>query len=169
MMQPHKPISVLPRAARFPRWAVCASLIAGLAFAGHPAERGQAEHVVILVWDGLRPDYITPQYTPTLFKLARKGVFFKNHHPVFPSTTEVNGTAIATGVYPDHSGIMANTEYRPEISWMTPHATEGIDAVRRGDFLTDGHYLAVATLPEMLQQTGAPNHHRQQQTGGAPP
>ena len=26
--------------------------------------RGKAERVVVVVWDGMRPDFITPQYTP---------------------------------------------------------------------------------------------------------
>src|SRR6266576_3950214 len=55
--------------------------------------KGQAEHIVVVVWDGMRPDFITPQYTPTLYQLAASGVFFKKHHPVYISTTEVNGTA----------------------------------------------------------------------------
>jgi predicted AlkP superfamily pyrophosphatase or phosphodiesterase len=79
---------------------------------------GKAEHVVMVVWDGMRPDFITPQYTPTLYQLAEDGVFFKNHHPVYVSSTEVNGTALATGVYPNRSGIIANRDYRPEVGWQ---------------------------------------------------
>src|SRR5690348_10863614 len=70
--------------------------------------KGKAEHVVVLVWDGMSRDFITPQYAPTLYSLAQSGVFFRHHHPVYVSSTEVNGTAIATGAYPVHSGIMAN-------------------------------------------------------------
>src|ERR1051326_8717633 len=73
--------------------------------------KGKAEHVVVVVWDGMRRDFITPQYTPTLYGLTQKGVFFKHHHPVYISSTEVNGTAIATGSYPIRSGIMANSDY----------------------------------------------------------
>ncbi len=116
------------------------------------AAKGQAEHVVVVVWDGMRPDFITPQYTPTLHQLAVRGVFFKNHHPVYISTTEVNGTAIATGVYPNRSGIMANSDYRPAIGWLGPNATEGIEAVRRGDFLSEGNYILVPTVAEILHK-----------------
>src|SRR5262249_54008690 len=65
------------------------------------ADKGKSEHIVVVVWDGMRPDFITPQYTPTLYKLAKDGVFFKHHPPVYVSSTEVNGTAIATGCYPN--------------------------------------------------------------------
>src|SRR5437773_2825330 len=120
------------------------------------AHKGRAEHVVVVVWDGMRPDFITPQYTPTLYQLAVRGVFFKNHHPLYISTTEVNGTGMATGVYPNRSGIMANSDYRPEIGFLGPNATEGIEAIRRGDLLSEGNYILVPTLAEILHKAGYP-------------
>jgi predicted AlkP superfamily pyrophosphatase or phosphodiesterase len=118
--------------------------------------KGKAEHVVVVVWDGMRPDFITPQFTPTLYTLATNGVFFKRHHPVYVSSTEVNGTALATGVYPNRSGVMANSDYRPEIGWLSSFGTESLDAIRRGDLLTEGNYLTAATLPEILHEAGYP-------------
>src|SRR5579885_3600419 len=56
----------------------------------------RAEHIVVVVWDGMRPDFVSPQFTPHLHQLASEGVFFRNHHPVYVSSTEVNGTALAT-------------------------------------------------------------------------
>jgi len=60
----------------------------------------KAEHVVLVVWDGMRPDFVSPQYTPTLYELAQKGTFFANHHPVYVSSTEVNGTYATGGIVP---------------------------------------------------------------------
>jgi len=51
-------------------------------------------HVVVVVWDGMRPDFVSEETTPTLWKLAREGVTFRNHHAVYPSATMVNGTAL---------------------------------------------------------------------------
>lgn len=136
-----------------------AALALFLALSGFTAAlppKGEAEHVVLVVWDGMRPDFITPQYTPTLYALATNGVFFKNHHSSYISSTEVNGAAIATGCYPEHSGIYANNDYRPALGWMGPNATEGLDTIRRGDFLTKDHYLLVPTCAEILQQAGFP-------------
>ncbi|MFO1498715.1 MAG: alkaline phosphatase family protein [Verrucomicrobiota bacterium] len=116
--------------------------------------RGQAEHVVVVVWDGLRPDFITPQYAPTLYELAQRGTFFARNHSAYITSTEVNGTALATGMHPEHSGVMANTGYRPDLNWLTSYGTESLDAVRRGDLLSQGRYLEAATLPEMLQAAG---------------
>ena len=115
---------------------------------------GKAEHVVVVVWDGMRPDFITERDTPTLHYLAQAGVFFLNHHPVFLSATEVNGAAIATGAYPVHSGIMANKEYRPAINLLAPEGTESSQALREGDRLSKGHYLNRLTIAEILHDAG---------------
>lgn len=117
---------------------------------------GQAEHVVVVVWDGLRPDFVSAQYTPTLYELASSGTFFKSHHSIYISSTEVNGTALATGMYPNRSGIIANSEYRPDIGWLGPNATEGLEMVRRGDMMTGGNYIRVPTVAEIIQAAGHP-------------
>lgn len=122
-------------------------LTTGLAHA-----QGKTQHVVMMVWDGLRPDSVTAQNTPTLFQLAQQGVTFAHHHPVYPSSTEVNGAALATGVYPAHSGIVGNKEYRPAINALKPVAMEELETVRKGD--VGGSYLAVATVAEILQKAG---------------
>jgi predicted AlkP superfamily pyrophosphatase or phosphodiesterase len=118
--------------------------------------KATADHVVVVVWDGMRPDFVTPQHAPNLYELARGGVFFKNNRCVYISSTEVNGTTIATGAYPGRSGIMANSDYRPEVGFLGPSATEGVEAVRRGDMLSDGNYIMVPTVAEILQQAGFP-------------
>lgn len=116
---------------------------------GEPASR-----VVVVVWDGMRPDFVSPELTPTLFKLAASGVRFKNHHSCYPPTTEVNGTVLATGVYPGQSGVVGNHEYRSDIDAYKRIDTESLTAVRAGDRLTRGHYLAVPTVAEILHEKG---------------
>lgn len=115
---------------------------------------GKARHVVVIVWDGMRPDFITPSNTPTLFKLAQEGAWFANHHPVFPSTTEPNGTSIATGAYPGHDGVLANQMFRPDLNPLKPVHPEELETVRHGDFVTRGRYLPVPTAAELLQKQG---------------
>ena len=115
---------------------------------------GKAEHVVIIVWDGMRPDFISSELTPTLHKLAQDGVRFASHHPVYCSSTVVNCTALATGCYPAHSGIIANSMYRPEINPDGPVGSQSTNAVRKGDALSGGHYLLRPTLVETLREAG---------------
>ena len=114
----------------------------------------KAERVVIVVWDGLRPDSVTDEATPTLAKLAREGVTFTRHHSLYPSSTEVNGTAMATGCYPGHSGLIGNRLFVPGIDPFRSVATESVATIRKGDEVTGGKYLAVPTLAELAHAAG---------------
>lgn len=117
-----------------------------------PAAPASERHVVLMVWDGMRPDFVTATNTPTLYELSKRGVFFANNHPVYVSSTEVNGTGLATGAYPEHSGIIGNREFRPDLNPSEPIATESLEAMRLAD--QHGSYLAVPTLAETLQRQG---------------
>lgn len=135
------------------RWFII--LLAALSCAAPGATAaGKATHIVVVVWDGLRPDSVNKQNTPTLHKLAKEGVFFQNHHAVYPSSTQVNGVAMATGAYPNRNGIIANREYRPEIDPLKHVDTEAPEVARRGDELSRGGYLRLLTLAEILQRAG---------------
>jgi predicted AlkP superfamily pyrophosphatase or phosphodiesterase len=131
---------------------VLASLTHGLVAAG-PGPR-PPHYVVVVVWDGMRPDFVTEQNTPTLWKLAKEGVTFRNQHPVYLSATDVNGTAMATGDYPDHSGIIANYEYRPRIDKKGPVEIEAARVVNKGDQISNGEYIAAPTVSELVQKAG---------------
>ena len=124
----------------------------GVANAGLGA--GKTGHVVVLVWDGMRPDLINETNAPALYQLSRRGTFFQNHHAVYFSSTEVNGTALATGDYPQHGGIIANEEFRPDINPQKPVAMESFDAIRKGDAASGGIYLRAPTVAETLQRAG---------------
>jgi arylsulfatase A-like enzyme len=124
-------------------------LVCHLAWAG-----GKATHVVVVVWDGMRPDFVNEKMTPTLWRMAREGVLFQNHHPVYPSSTEVNGTALATGVYGEKSGVIGNDEYRPAINNSNAIMTADPKNTDRGDEITGNHFLRYATVAETLHAAG---------------
>ena len=106
-----------------------------------------SHHVVLLVWDGMRPDFVSERYTPTLNALAHDGVRFQNHHSIYCTATDVNGTALATGVYPNRSGIFANVEFRPQ-----SNGRHGVDV---GDLALAGAAdLHAPTFPELLRAQG---------------
>lgn len=123
-----------------------------LAQAGFAA--GKASHVVLIVWDGMRPDFVSETATPALFAHARNGVTFLHHHPVYPSMTEVNAAALATGVYPGQSGIIGNHEFRPAFDALQPIETDLLPVARQGDALTGNHFLAFPTVAEILREHG---------------
>lgn len=111
-------------------------------------------HVVLIVWDGMRPDFVSEQHAPGLFNLSQRGVFFPHHHSVYLSATEVNGTAISTGAYPAHDGIIGNSEFRPEFDPARPIHTEALAVVRKADEFTHGHYIHLPTLAEIVRASG---------------
>ena len=111
-------------------------------------------HVVVVVWDGMRPDFVSEENTPTLWKLAKEGVIFRNHHAVYPSATNVNGTAMVTGVYPGKNGVIANYVYRPDIDRKRSVFVETPAVVNKGDELSGGKYVASPTIAELVQRAG---------------
>src|SRR5438876_1226877 len=114
----------------------------------------ESRHVVVVVWDGMRPDFVSEQNTPALWKLSREGVTFRNHHAVYPSATMVNGTALVTGAYPGKNGIIANHVYRPDIDPQDAVDVEISAVVKKGDELSGGKYISVPTIPELVQRPG---------------
>jgi arylsulfatase A-like enzyme len=115
-----------------------------------PGER----HVVVIVWDGMRPDFVTERNAPTLWKLAREGVTFRRHHSVYPTMTNVNGAAIATGVYPNRNDLLANREYRPRIDPQRAFENASLGVIKKGDETSGGKYLALPTIAEIVRATG---------------
>jgi len=119
-----------------------------------PAPAIPSRHVVVVVFDGMRPDLVSAETTPHLWQLAGDGVFFAHHHPVFLSSTEVNGTAMATGAYPARSFVIANVDFRPRIDGQAPIGIEVPATIRRGDEVSGGHYLGAPTVAEILHDHG---------------
>src|SRR5437867_4026194 len=121
---------------------------------GAARQRRVRRHIVVVVWDGMRPDFVSEQNTPALWKLSREGVTFRNHHAVYPSATIVNGTAVVTGVYPSKNGIIANHVYRPDIDLNHAIDVEIPAVVKKGDELSGGKYISVPTIAELVQRAG---------------
>lgn len=113
-----------------------------------------SRRIVVVVWDGMRPDLVTPQNTPALWKLAQSGVTFRDHHAVYLSATHVNGVAIETGMYPQHGGLIANYDYRPDLDSDKFVSTEQSKFIDKGDKISHGKYLQAATLPEIIRKAG---------------
>jgi len=141
----------MTRLARF--FFVAASLLPAIGFCENEL-RPNDRHVVVVVWDGMRPDFVTEANTPALWKLAQEGVTFQQHHSVYITATNVNGTAMATGVFPNRNGILANREFRPAID---PHNVfENADPaiIKKADEVTGGKYIAAPTIAEIVRAAG---------------
>ncbi len=70
-------------------------------------------YVVMLSMDGFRWDYAQMYDTPNLDKLEERGTKAVSLIPSFPTKTFPNHYTIATGLYPDHHGIVLNSFYDP--------------------------------------------------------
>ncbi len=84
---------------------------------------------LLLSIDGFSPDNLHHGDTPTLDALAAGGVQGRMRPP-FPSVTFPSHEAMITGLYPDHSGIVANTmsdPRRPGVTFTTRDAAQVSD------------------------------------------
>lgn len=132
----------------------CLALLVLAIYCCNASAAGKASHVVLVVWDGMRPDFVTPETAPTLYQLSKGGVTFLHHHPVFVSVTEVNATALATGVYPGQSGIIGNNDFRPAIDSLKAIECDMLTAIRKGDQVLPQHFIAFPTVSEILHSNG---------------
>lgn len=81
-----------------------------LVFASEP----QRPYVLLVSFDGFRADYLKWYPTPNFHRLAAQGVTAAGLRPVFISKTFPNHYSIATGMYAEHHGLIANTFYDPQ-------------------------------------------------------
>lgn len=155
--------------------AVAVGLI-GLLAAAPAARCGAARKssfgriVLLIVWDGLRPDAVTQRDTPNLYALAREGVRFDHHHSVFPTITMVDAAALATGGAPGAAGILGDWMYfAPVLDLRTAASIPQIGgllgapidlenskylAALDGPGALDGHLLGMEGIASELRHAG---------------
>ncbi|MBN8902102.1 MAG: alkaline phosphatase family protein, partial [Rhodospirillales bacterium] len=64
---------------------------------------------VVLILDGLRRDFVTPELMPHLASFRAGASWFEAHRSVFPSVTRCVSACFATGCLPARHGLQANT------------------------------------------------------------
>jgi len=74
------------------------------------------EYVIVVSFDGFRWDYAELYDTPNMDDMARQGVKADRMIPSFPTKTFPNHYTLATGLYPDHHGIINNSFYAPDLN-----------------------------------------------------
>lgn len=98
---------------RFARLALLALSVQLAACAHTPALPAASDDPIVLMigLDGLRYDAIDRWDAPNLRALAARGVRPDHMIPVMPSKTFVNFYSLATGLYPEHHGMITNAPY----------------------------------------------------------
>lgn len=92
-------------------------LILGLTFSiGCSSPSAQKSNKLLLIsFDGFRADYLSKTETPNFDLLAKYGVLGEGLIPIYPSKTFPNHYAIATGLYPENNGFIANRMFDEEL------------------------------------------------------
>ncbi|RYY53529.1 MAG: alkaline phosphatase family protein [Chitinophagaceae bacterium] len=114
----------------------------------------KASRTLIVFFDGLRPDYITPENMPNLYALKKAGVYGTSHHSVFPTVTRVNSSSYATGSYPQQNGLMGNSVFFPKVKKNGALDTGDARDLNSIDSAMQGHLLTSISLGEILQRSG---------------
>jgi arylsulfatase A-like enzyme len=90
----------------------------------------QADRVIVVLFDGLRPDMIAGAM-PHLHRFAEDGLWFTEGRSVFPSMTRVATTSLATGQWPRAHGIVNNAFHMPELVQGRPLDSSNFEHLSR--------------------------------------
>jgi alkaline phosphatase D len=85
------------------------AILIGLPAFRKDSRKPSKNFVLLVSLDGFRWDYNKLYNTPNLNKLARDGVKAERMISSFPTVTFPNHYSIATGLYPDHHGLINNS------------------------------------------------------------
>ena len=133
----------------------CAILLAevSLSDANGQANKPVRNKTLIFFFDGLRPDYITPELMPNLYTFKQKASVGTHHHSVFPTVTRVNSASYATGSYPGTHGLLGNTIYFPAVNKSKALGTtyEELMKVQESE---SNQLLTAVSLGEVLESAG---------------
>lgn len=77
------------------------------------AAPGAAERLLVLSLDGFRWDYLERPSAAWLRQFAERGVRAEGLIPCFPSKTYPSHYTIATGLHPEHHGVVSNVIHDP--------------------------------------------------------
>lgn len=134
-------------------FALCGWLFAWIFLVGWTRAAEPATASLVLIVDGLRPEYVTPAIMPRLHALGEAGVVAEAHHAVFPTVTRVNSSSIATGTSPQGHGLLQNTIWLPEVSSSAIDTGEA-ERLREAETKLGGRLLTAVSLGEWFQAAG---------------
>ena len=110
--------------------------------------------VLIVAFDGLRPDMVTDDTMPNLRRFARDGALFPQSRAVFPSETRVNQASLVTGAWPRRHGIVGN-KFIDRVASPDALINSGDeDELRAASEKLDGALVDVPSLGEILAGHG---------------
>src|SRR2546421_5319737 len=143
-----------------------AALCLFLACATGSGQRSSAppeRNVLIVVWDGLRPDAIDAADNPNLARLREAGTEFTDNHSTYPTFTMMNSASLATGGFPGTTGYYGNVVWQPgaegkdsgakPVDFRQPVFSEDYAILDDLSLQLDRNLLLAPTLVEAAQKT----------------
>lgn len=115
---------------------------------------GKHPMFLIVVFDALRPDMVTPELAPNLSSFIAAGCSFPLSRAVFPTSTHPNAAALTTGATPRKNGIVSNRFFDANVfsdQLLRPGLVEHIDAAQA---TYNGRFYATPTLGELATVAG---------------
>jgi arylsulfatase A-like enzyme len=114
----------------------------------------RARRVLVVGFDGMRPDLVDAEQMPVLSGLIAQGTRLSEHHAVYPTETRVNISSLASGTTPGRHGVVANVM---RVAGATEDGiidTSNYRHLAALDAATGGRALLVPTLGEILAAHG---------------
>ncbi|MBV9168899.1 MAG: alkaline phosphatase family protein [Chloroflexi bacterium] len=113
------------------------------------------QRAFLMVWDGLRPDLVSPELTPNLHHLREQGVWFERSRAVYPTLTRANSPAISTGCRPGRHGVPGNTFLlRNPDGRLESHSSGDVTSLLRLAEADARPVLLVDTLADRVHRAG---------------
>jgi predicted AlkP superfamily pyrophosphatase or phosphodiesterase len=107
----------------------------------------EKEPIVLLIsLDGFRHDYVARFQPPNLSRFIAEGSAAEGLIPSFPSKTFPNHYTIATGMLPEHHGLVDNAFYEP--------AKDQVYTMGNRDIVQDGYWYGGTPIWVLAEQHG---------------
>ncbi len=123
-------------------FTICFCIIHSLAF----GQEKKDPHVILISLDGFRHDYVTRFKPENLTRFIENGVKAESLIPSFPTKTFPNHYTIATGLRPEHHGIVDNSFYDP--------IKNDIYRINSRDLVIDGSWYGGTPLWVLAEKNG---------------
>ena len=113
--------------------------------------KDRAPSFLIVSFDGLRPDLITPELTPNIARLQSLGTVLSEHRTVYPSETRSAIPSLVTGAAVNRHGLVGNKYI--ERTGNSPHYidTSDVRVLRMLREKVDGSVFCAPTLGEIME------------------
>lgn len=109
---------------------------------------------LLVGFDGLRPEMITPELMPRLYQHAEQGVSFRNNRCTYPTETYVNQPSLVTGSTPSRHGMIANSYLDPNVDPRNRFNGYSVPSIEKAHRAYDGRLYDADSLGEILERAG---------------